>query len=93
VCAAHTVAPIDRFDYVRNECSLDFTADKFLMIGDRCNTDILFATRHHMKSLLVLTGCTTESLLDDYVSDGKTDWLPDFVAPSLQEVADALDTL
>jgi len=53
-----------------------------LMVGDRCNTDILFGNRAGFRTLLVLSGCHTLADADAAEPDAR----PDFVAGSLADV-------
>ena len=53
-----------------------------MMIGDRLDTDILFARRNHIHSLLVLSGVTTSNDL----KKSEESILPEFYTDSLQDV-------
>lgn len=55
---------------------------KCLMIGDRISTDIAFAKNTGMKSLLVMSGVTNETLLK------QSEMIPDFILPSVKYVFD-----
>ncbi len=54
------------------------------MIGDRLYTDMRMAREAGMKAVLVLSGETRPADIE------KSPWKPDFVFPSLEEVAEAL---
>merc|ERR1719506_771015 len=55
--------------------------NRICMVGDRLDTDVLFGTNNGLKSLLVLSGVTTEEkLLSD--ANGIT---PDFYADSIAD--------
>lgn len=65
---------------------------KSMMIGDRLNTDIAFAKNHHLKSLLVLSGISTEEDIhkaEETPNDPKA-YVPDFYLPSLKEFSELL---
>jgi len=51
--------------------------ERTLFIGDRLDTDIMFGKNAQIKTLLVLTGVTSEELLS--ISDIKPDWTTDSV--------------
>jgi len=61
--------------------------DEVWMIGDRLDTDILFARRFGMKAIMVLTGVSGLSDIE------KTGIKPDLVLPSVRELLDYLKTL
>ncbi|ASJ05710.1 HAD-IIA family hydrolase [Thermococcus barossii] len=61
--------------------------DEIWMIGDRLDTDILFARRFGMKAIMVLTGVSGLSDIE------KTGIKPDLVLPSVRELLDYLKTL
>ncbi len=61
--------------------------DEIWMIGDRLDTDIVFAKRFGMKAIMVLTGVS--SLKDIEKSKVK----PDLVLPSIKELKDCLTVL
>jgi HAD superfamily hydrolase (TIGR01457 family) len=54
------------------------------MVGDRLYTDMEMARRAAMASILVLSGETTQDVLD------RAEWRPDFVFPSVRELGEAL---
>lgn len=64
-------------DYLTDKLGLD--KDRICMVGDRLDTDILFGTANGLKSLLVLSGVTTEEKL---LSEENT-ITPDFYADSI----------
>ena len=50
------------FDLIREEHGLtDLPLEKFLMVGDNLQTDMVFANENKIDSLLVLSGCTSET--------------------------------
>ena len=60
-----------------------------LMIGDNCNTDILLGKRCGFKTLLVLTGITSQSDVDAMntsTADSKNSIIPDYYADELGDV-------
>jgi len=59
-------------------------ADEIWMIGDRLDTDIVFAKRFGMKAILVLTGVSTLREVE------KSNVKPDLVLPSVKELLDYL---
>ncbi|XP_075214538.1 glycerol-3-phosphate phosphatase-like isoform X2 [Lycorma delicatula] len=64
-----------------------------LMIGDRCNTDILLGTRCGFHTLLVLTGVTRLSEVSKWKSDGdelKSGWIPDIYANKLGDLLEKM---
>ncbi|ASJ11565.1 HAD-IIA family hydrolase [Thermococcus thioreducens] len=61
--------------------------DEIWMVGDRLDTDILFAKRFGMKAVMVLTGVST---LKDVKETGIR---PDLVLPSVRELLEYLKTL
>lgn len=79
----------------------DILVDKFhinpertLMIGDRCNTDILFGTNCGFKTLLVETGIHKESDVREWQESGDPEQLklvPDFILPSLTDLLQYMD--
>jgi ribonucleotide monophosphatase NagD (HAD superfamily) len=73
-------------DYLCNKLGLD--RGRICMVGDRLDTDILFGTDNGLKSLLVLSGVTTEEKLlsqentitPDYYADSIVDFFVDETA-------------
>jgi phosphoglycolate/pyridoxal phosphate phosphatase family enzyme len=55
-----------------------------LFVGDRLDTDILFAKANGMKSLLVMTGVTSAQTMVDLERGTEEEPLPDFIAPSVE---------
>ena len=66
-------------DYLTDKLGLE--KDRICMVGDRLDTDILFGTDNGLKTLLVLSGVTTEDkLLSD---DNKI--TPDYYADTIND--------
>lgn len=68
--------------------------ERTLMIGDRCNTDILFGKNCGFKTLLVETGIHRERDVKGYIrsADPKDQELvPDFILSSLTDLLEYLD--
>jgi 4-nitrophenyl phosphatase/phosphoglycolate phosphatase len=64
-------------DYLCDKLSLD--RNRICMVGDRLDTDILFGNDNGLKSLLVLSGVTTEEKL----LSAENTITPDFYADSI----------
>ncbi len=64
---------------------LNLTADCCLVVGDRMETDILFARNAGMDCALVLTGATSRADLERY------DYAPNHILNSIGDVADLFD--
>ena len=66
---------------------------RVMMVGDRLDTDIAFASKAGVSSCLVLSGCTSveevQKQIDDPVDINKT---PDFVANDLWDMVSPLAT-
>ncbi|WP_148882963.1 HAD-IIA family hydrolase [Thermococcus aciditolerans] len=60
--------------------------DEIWMVGDRLDTDIVFAKRFGMKALMVLTGVNTPGDIE------KTGIAPNIILPSVRELLDYLKT-
>lgn len=74
-------------DILMKTCSLD--PERTLMIGDRCNTDILFGKNCGFKTLLVETGIHTEVDVRRWQESGDPEekkLVPDFILPSLTDL-------
>jgi len=66
-------------DYIANK--FDLRRDQICMVGDRLDTDILFGKDGGLRTLLVLSGVTTEETL----LAPENDITPDFYADSIAE--------
>ncbi|CAB9503702.1 Phosphoglycolate phosphatase 1A, chloroplastic [Seminavis robusta] len=70
-------------DYLTEK--LDLNKERICMVGDRLDTDILFGTNNGLKSVLVLSGVTTEerllspenTIIPDFYADTINDFLMD----------------
>lgn len=72
------------FEYIRAKYNID--PAKSLMIGDRCDTDILFGNRHGIDTLLVLTGVHNLTDVERFHTGGRTDLVPKYWSPSVQSL-------
>ena len=71
-------------DCINKEVEIDFS--RALMVGDRMNTDILFGNKNKMKTLLVLSGVSSEETLEEACSDPqKQNQVPMFYLKSLND--------
>jgi ribonucleotide monophosphatase NagD (HAD superfamily) len=52
----------------------------------RCDTDILFGHNSGLTTLLVLTGVTTMSEVEQFAGQGKATLVPDFYVPTLSHL-------
>ncbi len=64
-----------------------------LFVGDRLDTDILWARRAGMRSALVYTGVTQPSDVEHVRAEGKNETLPEFVLDDLRGLPRLLDEL
>lgn len=74
-------------EYVTKKYGLN--PERTLMIGDNCNTDILLGKRCGFKTLLVLTGITSQSDVDAMnasTADSKNSIIPNYYADELGDV-------
>ncbi|TKR59922.1 hypothetical protein L596_029529 [Steinernema carpocapsae] len=69
------------FDFICSRFGID--PKRSIMVGDRCDTDILFGNNHGMDTMLVYTGIHNMDDLKRFEEEGKKELLPKFVAPSL----------
>jgi 4-nitrophenyl phosphatase len=67
---------LDRLQLPRESC---------LVVGDRMDTDILFAKKARMDSVLVLTGATSRRNLGEY------DYAPDYVLDTIADIEKLFD--
>ena len=59
---------------------LHLSRESCLVVGDRMDTDILFAKKAKIDSLLVLTGATSRRNLEDY------DYSPDYILETIADI-------
>lgn len=76
------------FEYIRKNCSVD--AEKAVMLGDRCDTDIKFGRDNGMKAVLVGTGVSSLEDVRRFREEGRADLVPDYYAPSIQHLFSTL---
>ena len=70
-------------DLLRSPAGYGVDSASALMVGDTLQTDIAFGNRAGMKTLLVLSGVTTEKAMKEALVGGDTLRHPTFVLPSL----------
>ena len=73
--------------YQQALAKLGATAQQTIAIGDRLNTDILGAVNAGMRSIMVLTGISTENDID------ALDYGPTWIMKDIQEISDVLNTV
>ena len=64
---------------------LHLSKESCLVVGDRMDTDILFAKKANIDSALVLTGATTLRNLEKY------DYSPDYVLETIADIERLFD--
>lgn len=69
-------------DFLLQKYKID--TSRMCMVGDRLDTDILFGQNAGCKTLLVLSGCTTQSTLDDPSNRVQPDYYSSSVADILK---------
>ena len=67
------------FDLIKSKHE-KIDVSKCLMVGDRLNTDIVFGINSGMKTALVMTGITTDKVLEE------SEIKPTFVLPSIRDL-------
>ena len=71
-------------DCINKQVEIDYS--RALMVGDRMNTDILFGNKNNMKTLLVLSGVSSEKTLEEACLDPeKQNQVPMFYLKSLDD--------
>jgi len=73
--------------YQQALAKLGTTAQQTIAIGDRLNTDILGAVNAGMRSIMVLTGISTEQDIDNVA------YQPTWVMNDIREISDVLNTV
>ena len=61
--------------------------EKFLMLGDKIDTDIAFGINSGIDTLLVLSGVTREDEYED-IQDSYKEYMPTYVFKSVKELLD-----
>lgn len=83
---------VEMFEVIRKSNNID--PSRTLMIGDRCNTDILFGKNCGLHTLVVLSGVTELEDLEKWASgtDPKQhELLADYLLPELGDLLDLLE--
>ncbi|XP_048769824.2 glycerol-3-phosphate phosphatase-like isoform X2 [Ostrea edulis] len=82
---------INMFKCLQEAHNLD--PSRCMMVGDRCNTDISMATNCGMKSLLVLSGVSTLSDVEEYKASGdlvQSTYVPTYYTSKLGQLGKLL---
>ena len=75
------------FEAISQAADCPIVPSRTLMIGDKCNTDILFGKSCQLQTLLVLTGVTTLQQLETYIQDPNSkDLVPDYYTDSVEDI-------
>jgi len=72
------------FNYIQRTYNID--PKETLMIGDNINTDIHFGNAHGMDAVLVLTGVSKVSNVEDSIASGFTSGIPTFIFQSIVDL-------
>lgn len=83
-CTPKVIGKPEPIIYQQALALLNSSAENTIAIGDRLDTDILGAVRTGMRSLMVLTGASTEEDVE------KIDYAPTWIMQDLQAVTEAL---
>ncbi|TXK97156.1 hypothetical protein BMR07_04005 [Methylococcaceae bacterium CS1] len=83
-CTPKVIGKPEPIIYQQALALLGSTAENTIAIGDRLDTDILGAVRTGMRSLMVLTGASTEEGIE------RIDYAPTWIMQDLQAVTEAL---
>ncbi|VDN05601.1 unnamed protein product [Thelazia callipaeda] len=76
------------FEYIRDKFNIE--AERTVIFGDRCETDIKFGHTNGLKSVLVGTGVHDIEKVKEFERDGCKDLIPDYYIPSLKVLFDML---
>lgn len=76
------------YDYIRERFKI--IPEKTLVVGDRCDTDIKFARRNGMNSLLVGTGIHSLADIVVYREESRWDLIPNYYSHSLKDLLSSL---
>jgi len=83
---------VEMFEVIRKNNKLD--PSRTLMIGDRCNTDILFGKNCGLHTLVVLSGVTEFEHMEKWASSNDTEqhrMLADYYLPQLGDLVDLVE--
>ena len=69
------------------EVKSGLSRDEICMVGDRLYTDIALGKKNGMLSILVMTGETTQQMLDEAEGDN----VPDLVFDGIHDILDELN--
>lgn len=72
------------FNYVQEKFGVD--PSKTLMIGDRCDTDIIFGNQNKIDTLLVLTGVHSLLTVENFRKKSKTLCIPKMYIESIENL-------
>jgi len=76
------------WNYICESFEGQINSKRTMMIGDRCDTDILFGNRNGLDTLLVLSGVSSLYDVEKFENEGKNDHVPKYVMNSLKDLID-----
>jgi len=74
------------WNYISEKFGEKIRMDRTIMIGDRCDTDILFGNNNNLDTLLVLSGVTKDSHIIKIQEEGKFELLPKYFTDSVKDL-------
>uniref|UniRef100_A0A915PXW9 Phosphoglycolate phosphatase n=1 Tax=Setaria digitata TaxID=48799 RepID=A0A915PXW9_9BILA len=77
------------FEYIKERFNLK--AEKSVMFGDSCETDIKFGNSNGLTSVLVGTGMHDMDKVREFEEQGRQDLIPNYYTPSLEVLFDMLE--